>query len=101
MAKKQSPSINNNIDLLKLFSEGYEIGELGETYWSVYGENTRFVILEKYPEKGTPTILNITFQMEKPNSILELDFKIINTPTIKNKKSKKNVQKQTRRRKRI
>jgi len=72
-AKKNKEFESFNLDeneqivekLYRLFSQGYEIGEIGETYISSHGQDTRFVIMEKYPKKRECNVLNVTFQMVK------------------------------------
>ena len=78
----------NDMDKLSnLFSQGYIIESIGDIYFSNYDENTRFVILEKHPEKikwetmdgndsVKTSIMTVNLNLIKPAQFIELDIKI-------------------------
>ena len=83
--------IQNNISILQNYlDKGYTISSV-ESYYTTYDENTRFVIMEKYPEKdkftevGGILIQNIHLNLEltpPPIQYINLDITINEDGTI-------------------
>lgn len=72
--------------LSNFFAEGYVIESVDDMYFSKYDDNTRFVIVEKYPEKidwktsemdGVKTsFITVNINLVKPVQQITLDVTI-------------------------
>jgi len=78
-----SPNINGVDTIMGYLKAGFEIGDI---HFSNYDDNTRFVILEKYPAKFKDPVydngefsafnFHINVEMKKPISYIETKFTI-------------------------
>jgi hypothetical protein len=82
MEKEYTPK--GLFDISDYISAGYTIGGI-DSFYSKHDENTRFVIVEKYPEKqkwieeggGLFTVLNVNIELiPPPQQFISLDITI-------------------------
>jgi len=63
--------------LINLLGKEFEISSISDMYITNHDEHTRYVIMEKYPEKENGnSIINVNVEIKRPATYIKTSFQI-------------------------